>query len=112
MAKAQKTSKKTLIIIIAAVMSVLILFDLSPFGGSTRFYSKWIECGQKPVELMAKPGLAWYSESASVSVFRPGYIDYACTPLQAEQAGYSANSQTYEFPHLTEDEVKARPNVE
>ena len=112
MAKAQKTRKKMLIIIIAAVMSVLILFDLSPFGGSARFYSKWNECGQKPVELMAKPGLAWYNESASFSVFRPGYIDYVCTPLQAEQAGYSANSQTYEFPHLTEDEVKARPNVE
>lgn len=93
-----KPMKITLAIIGAVI--VLLLLDLTPFGGNITFYSKWIECGQKPVELRSKPGLAWYVQSSSFEPFRLGYTNYICTPLQAEQAGYSANPNSYEFPNL------------
>lgn len=78
------------LVIVTAFITLLILFDLSPFGGNIRFYSKWAECGVKPVQVESLPGRAWYEES-------PGFIvlfrnqSWYCTSAEAERAGYSAN---------------------
>jgi hypothetical protein len=88
---------------VLAVVVLLLAFDLSPFGGNMKFYSTWIRCGQKPVATAGSGyfnvGAAHYYEPSSF----PGLhvtIDYFCTPLEAEQAGYSANPNSYSFPHL------------
>ena len=104
MAKTQKSSKKTFIIVAVMVLA-LILIDFSPAGGNIRFYAKWIECGGRPVQTASWKGIAWYEPAPVFALVRSK--QWFCTPLQAEQAGYSANSQAYEFPHLTEDEAKA-----
>mgnify|MGYP006967756876 FL=1 len=88
---------------IIIVVAILITFELSPFGGNIRFYAKWIECGQKPV---ATSGSGYLNDGATY-YFNPSpwpgahpTIEYFCTPLQAEIAGYSANPNRYEFPHI------------
>lgn len=93
-------------IVVAAIVTIIILIsiDISPFGGNLRFYSKWIECGRKPVaenisiSFGAKPRS--YIEPPSFVPLRFGQPTYFCTPLEAEKAGYSANPNQYEFPHL------------
>ena len=88
---------------IGIFLALLLVFDLSPFGGNIRFYMKWAECGQKPVGTrgsgLMNTGAIHYVEPSTFSISRP-YSDYFCTPLEAEQAGFSANPDYYEFPHL------------
>lgn len=96
----KKTRNQKIIICVLVGILLILLFDLGPFGGSVRFYSTWIDCGNKPVKLLAKPGLLWYEETAPFELTRPGYTEYKCTPLEAEKAGHSANSEKWEMPHL------------
>jgi hypothetical protein len=101
----KKTHKKRrLLIIFVVVLLAWLAFDISGFGGNIRFYSKWIECGGKPVVTNPDPDFGGgsiqdYSTAPTFSLVRLSPI-YFCTPLQAEEAGYSANSQQYTFPHL------------
>lgn len=96
-------SRHILLLSIASIVLALILLDLSPFGGNARFYYKWIECGQKPVSeriaLVLGSDVPSYIESKTLQVSRM-QTKYFCTPLEAEQAGYSASPTDYEFPHL------------
>lgn len=94
------TKGRRLVLVFVIIFIPLVLFDLSPFGGGIKFYSKWIECGKKPVKTAGAPGIIWYEEPNSFDVVRSGYQTYYCSPLQAEQAGYSANSSSYVFPNL------------
>ena len=93
---------KNLVIVLVIIIGFLA-FDLSGFGGNIRFYTKWVECGQKPVGTrgsgLFNTGAIHYVEPPSWALSRP-YMGYFCTPLEAEQAGYSANPDTYEFPHI------------
>lgn len=99
----KKIKKRRTIIAVCAVVAMLILFDLSPFGGNVRFYATWIGCGQKPVATagsgLMNVGAIHYYEPSSLPGFH-STIAYFCTPLEAEQAGYSANPNQYDFPHL------------
>lgn len=92
--------------VIIAVILILLAFDLSPFGGNIRFYSKWVECGQKPVATRGSgymnAGAIHYIEPSPLPGFHPT-LGYFCTPLEAERAGYSANPDTYSFPHLQKE---------
>lgn len=105
--KVQQISRKQFAIrktlwILLVVVGLFILFDITPFGGNITFYSKWVECGRKPVSVQSAPGagIVWYEETESFQPVRFLYQKYYCTPLQAEEAGYSANSKLYDFPHL------------
>jgi hypothetical protein len=86
------------------VLSVVLLvaFDLSPFGGNIRFYSTWINCGQKPVVLTTAPGagISWYKEAKVIEPVRFLYQKYYCTPFEAERAGLSASPDHYEYKYL------------
>ena len=91
-------------LVLSLVMLLAVLFDSSVFGGNFRFYSKWVECGQKPLRDSGYPGggVRFYEPAPSFQpIFRGGtHEKYFCTPLEAEQAGVSANPDTYEFPNL------------
>lgn len=96
----KKKQNLKLWIIIVSVFVILLAYDLSGIGGNIRFYAKWIECGQKPVE----PGWTYkdiphYRESPDLSILRLS-PQYFCTPLDAERAGYSASSDSWVYPEL------------
>lgn len=95
----KKPSKRLVKVGIAIIL--IVLFDLSPFGGNIRYYIKWIECGTKPLVIASKPGggVSWYEETNPFPTVLQTQIWY-CTPLEAEQDGYSANEFSYDFPHL------------
>jgi hypothetical protein len=71
-----------------------------------RFYTKWLECGQKPVATRVQLSFSAvppsYTDTPVFNLYR-GQPDYFYTPLEAEQAGYSASSTSYEFPHLDQN---------
>lgn len=90
---------KTSTLVIFAVLTLLLFCGLL-FSGNIGFYAKWMECGRKPLVARAKPGFQWYSESPTVALIRTHV--WFCTPLEAEQAGYSANEYTWDRPHLRE----------
>lgn len=79
----------------------VVAYDLW-IGGNIQYYSKWIACGQKPVvtAALAGGGVNYYKETDAISFLRGANKAYFCTPLEAEKAGYSANQDTYVFPHL------------
>lgn len=94
---------KRKLVITVSLLLLFVLFDISPFGGNVRFYSKWAACAQKPVASrvgfnMGRP--LSYEEPAAFEPIRYGLPRYFCTPLEAEKAGYSANPNSYEFPNL------------
>ncbi len=99
-------SKKTLVYVIVFAV-IVIIYDLA-IGGNIRFYSKWIECGRKPVSVSL--GLKVSGQGAR-SYETPGTFPdpmrlkpvLFCTEIDAEKAGYSANPNTYEFPHLNKE---------
>lgn len=91
------------IIIVVSVFVFAIVYDVA-IGGNIRFYSKWAECGQEPVPTMGSgwrftDGVPHYYDPPRFSLLRPS-IEYFCTPLEAEEAGYSASPNRYDFPHL------------
>lgn len=95
--------KHKILISVIVLLLLILLFDLSPFGGNIRFYAKWAECGQKPissdVSWYFEPSIPSYVTSPTFSLMRMSPV-YFCTPLEAEQADYSANPTEYYFPHL------------
>ena len=96
------TKKRRLGLVVGIVVILFLLFDITPFGGNIRFYSTWMACGAKPVRVASAPGsgVIWYEETAPFEPVRFLYQKYYCTPLEAEQAGYSADQNSYTFPHL------------
>ena len=96
--KTNPTTKKRLIIGLSVLLA-LILLDLSPFGGNIRFYTTWVNCGGKPVQLQSWGGMAWYEESPTFTPFLRNQ-SWLCSPLEAEKHGYSANPNYYEAPEL------------
>ncbi|AHB42228.1 hypothetical protein RAAC3_TM7C00001G0371 [Candidatus Saccharibacteria bacterium RAAC3_TM7_1] len=99
----QQHKGRRALIISLVVLVALIAFDISPFGGNARFYATWIGCGDKPVATEGSgylnSGAIHYYEPSSFPGLHPT-IEYFCTPLEAEKAGYSASPNQYEFPHL------------
>lgn len=101
----QRQHKKRRAITIAAILAVvaLIVFELLQVGGNTRFYTTWIYCGEKPVatDTFEQGGSAiiYHYEPSTLPGIHSSW-SYFCTPLEAEQAGYSASPTQYEFPHL------------
>ena len=109
----KKRPSRAKLIAWAIVAVLLVANDLFLFGGNIKFYAKWVECGQKPVST----GITFvgrvpnYITPPSIEFFRlqPKYF---CTPLQAEQAGYSASPHQYEFKYLPKDQWDdARANL-
>ncbi len=101
--KSEQHKVHAISITVIVAVAILIVFELSPFGGNIRFYAKWIECGQIPVATKGSgylnAGAAHYYESSPWPGSHPT-IEYFCTRLEAELAGYSANPNTYDFPHI------------
>lgn len=101
--RSKSAKRRNIVIGVAVLLALLILFDLSPFGGNVRFYTSWIACGQKPVATagsgLMNTGASHYYSPSSLPGTHPT-IEYFCTPLEAEQAGYSASPHQYDFPHL------------
>lgn len=94
-------------LVVVCVAAFLLLVAISPLGQNIQFYSKWSQCGQKPVSTLG-PGFnpahaSHYFESPTFSVIRQS-IDFYCTPRDAELHGYSANENQYDFPHLKPNE--------
>lgn len=96
----RKNRKKIYII---GTIVLIILFDLSPFGGTIKYYATWASCGSQPV---ATAGSGYLNGSAS-SYYTPpkfnpfpGTQDYFCTAFDAEKHGYAASENYYDFPVL------------
>lgn len=93
----------TIVMVIGVVLLLALLFDLSPFGGNIRFYSKWKECGMRPVighgSGYFNSEVPSYSEAPQFALSRQDTWVY-CTPLEAEEHGFSASSKKYEAPEL------------
>lgn len=99
----QPSKVKDRIISITFIVVAFILFDLTPFGGTLRYYGEWIACGSQPLMVQGSGALNgdfphYYKPSAFV-VF-PGARTYFCTAFDAEKHGYSAETHTYSFPVL------------
>lgn len=97
--------KKNILIVVGVLIAVLLAIELSPAGGTVRYYAIWYKCGQQPVVAQGS-GLfnakaAWYFLPPKVDIF-PGWQTYFCTPIEAEREGYSAKRDVYDFPHLRE----------
>lgn len=103
----EKTSNtslaKRLFFALSLALVVVVLWDLTPIGGTIAFYRKWSSCGQKPVVSVSSgfmnAGTAHYKVPPNINIF-PGAQDYFCTPIEAERAGYSAEEHSYVFPNL------------
>lgn len=92
---------KRLAVVVGVPVGAVFVLAFSPIGHNTEFYVKWLSCGQQPLQARGKIAspLVWYEPSPMIQVFRPSST-YFCTPLEAEQAGYSASPDRYDFPHL------------
>lgn len=106
MSKEQKMDKKKVLLRIFLVVIIgvfVLIYDLFGFGGNIRFYSKWLECGEKPVTTQESGFMnayvPHYLEASTVSLVRLEG-DYYCTALEAERAGYSASEHSYQYPNL------------
>jgi len=102
-------SKHHTIKIVLIFVAVLFVLDLSPLGGNTVFYIKWVECGHRPLYTQKGPafksGVPYYVEAPNFGLLRQ-FMPYFCTATQAEKAGYSANPDYFDFPHLSGEEVQ------
>ena len=112
MAKPIKTKKDALVAVCGALI-ILLLLDLSPLGGNIFFYAKWAQCGSRPIATSMGPGLGfgavgvpYYYVDAKNFGFLRNLTSHFCTAKDAEQAGYSADSKNYEFPHLPASEFQ------
>lgn len=109
-AKPRKEPSVALIVVSGLVL--LVLFDMfTPiWGGQIRFYAKWVECGQKPIQ--ADGDIAGYIEyhkpSPVFSLLRSNHMNYFCTERQAELAGLSNSGDFYDYPYLTKEERERR----
>lgn len=99
----QKSKRRGVIILIAGILVSFIALEFLQLGGNTRFYTTWIYCGQKPVateDSMQSGSLVIYHYEPTALPGVHASWNYFCTPLEAEQAGYSASPTQYEFPNL------------
>ena len=95
--------KKALLVIL--VLFILWLISDLLIGGNIRFYSKWVECGQKPVVSgVTYEGLVPHYEEAPTFPSIRLSPEQFCTPHQAELDGYSANKYQYQFKYTTDQE--------
>ncbi len=102
-----KRAKLFLLSVVIGALTLVTSADVF-IGGSIRFYSKWIECGQKPLATAnAYKGPSYYFEAPAVSLVR-GQMPFFCTSLDAELARYSATSKDYSYPAID----KAYPDKE
>lgn len=94
---------KTNLLIAGPIIGLMLLYDLSGIGGNIPFYVKWAECGQRPFESrdsgFMNVGAVHYVKGSVFRFARFG-AEFFCTPLEAEKAGLSADSSTYNFPHI------------
>ncbi len=107
--QAIKTKRKivisTLIVVVLVFLSVS-LFYLSPLSGYTQFYSKVHECARWPVVVggfghsIYETVVPYYYTPPRGMTLTRAYIGIYCTPLEAEQHGFSASSKKYETPEL------------
>lgn len=101
-AERRKQIIKRSAIAFTCIFVALFIFDLTPFGGSMRFYAKWIECGSRPLVISGSgyfnAGVPHYDPAPTIALIRGSEREYFCTALEAEQAGYSANERVYSFP--------------
>lgn len=101
--KNQYKIAKVVGIIVAALLVLAVVFDLTPFGGTIKYYSTWVGCGHTPVVIggsgFFNTGVSHYYTPPKVAIF-PGGKTYFCTAFDAEKHGYSANSEEYNFPVL------------
>jgi hypothetical protein len=105
-----KVHKKS-IIFVAILLSLFLLAEFAGWSGQIQFYSKWVECGQKPLRAKGSgpmnAGAIHYEDMPSFNVWIPAGT-YFCTPLEAEQAGYSADPTVYDFPHIKKAREEGR----
>ena len=96
--------QKTLTIIVGVFLALILAYDFT-IPRNIYFYAKWVQCGQRPVGSRGSGffnvGAPHYEKVQLFRVFR-GHISYYCSPLEAERAGYSANPDYYDYPHLKE----------
>lgn len=87
------------IVVVMVIMTPIIAYDLI-LGGNMQFYSKWIQCGQRPQEtdVTLGQGLPTYSEGRLFAMWREH--EFYCTPLEAERDGKSTSSGQWSQPHL------------
>lgn len=94
--------QKNWLITLSVLAVLLVSYDLY-MPRNIQFYAKWVTCGERPVGSrgsgLFNVGVPYYEKVQLLRVFH-GYIDYYCTPLEAERAGYSANPEVYRMPHL------------
>ena len=99
-------------IIAVSVLVVLVLFDLfTPIaGGQLRYYAKWVSCNHKPemVDSVFGRSVVYHKQTSAVSLIRTNVDRYHCTPKEAELNGISANSEYYDFPLLTTEEIQTQ----
>ena len=100
------------LIIIVVVLVFIVLFDLfTPIaGGQIRYYAKWISCNHKPemVDSVFGRSVVYHKQTSAVSLIRTNVDRYHCTPKEAELNGISANSEYYDFPLLTTEEIQTQ----
>lgn len=88
----RKSIKKQLIITIF-ILGIIFFDLLTPFGGTIKFYSTWLSCGNKPVVTEGSgyfnttPPFYYYPPTVNIL---PGDQIYYCTPHKAEMSGYGA----------------------
>jgi len=101
--------KLNIALVVVCGLVLLVLFDIfTPvFGGQVRFYAKWMECGRVPFSKIERYGshVDSYATSSALKPFRENRTSYFCNERQAELSGLSANAYSYDFPHLTDDEI-------
>lgn len=112
MSKKIKTKKDVLFAIGGAII-VLILLDLTPLGGNTVAYYNYLNCNRNlyQVPLVSYRKLPHYVESSMAPAVLRGYPTYFCSPEDAERAGYSADPESYSFPHLPKAEFEDALNA-
>lgn len=107
--KQQKSTKSRYLIPVIIVI-VIALLDQTLLGGNTKYYIKWVQCGQQPVQIQTMPGRAWYEDTIPYPTTLRNTALY-CSPFDAEKHGYSASATGHDFPVLTERNALCRgPN--
>lgn len=95
-------AEKNYFIVLGILLSVVVVYDFV-LPRNISFYAKWVSCGQRPVGSrgsgLFNVGVPHYEKVELLRILH-GHIDYYCTPLEAERAGYSANPEVFDYPHL------------
>lgn len=101
-----KPTKNKSVLIGLSLIVLFFAYDLSGVGGNYNFYTSWGRCGQVPVlpGSTVAGGPKYYEAAAIFNPMRLYAGQYFCSPRDAELAGYSASSRSYEYPHLSDTE--------